>query len=220
MRSNVRFRCLVVALVGAFVCLGAAGAAFSQDSGQRTFGQASVEPAVDDADGSVIYLLTPDKAPFPSNSNPRATAPLYLTLYPTTSTVPASSLNCQPDNCDHGNVLPFPSPFYGALPGNDPRCADFNGGQACSPVKGHDHLVGVASSHGDFNVAWHVNLVVFTGKAFAEGKINHRITTLAQLKELETNGYVVILDTPVTFQCSITSERTYDIGTPVVIRFP
>ena len=32
--------------------------------------------------------------------------------------------------------LPFPHADYGALPGNDLRCADFNSGNPCSPVKG------------------------------------------------------------------------------------
>ena len=86
-----------------------------------------MEPAIDYSDGSTVYLLTPDKAPFPSRANPIATAPLYLPLYPLNSTVPAAGLNCQPNNCDHVNVLPFPNPDYGSLPGNDVRCADFNG---------------------------------------------------------------------------------------------
>ncbi len=213
-------RSVTVALVGSVMCLGLATRAFSAESGQRSFGQATVEPAIDYTTGSTVYLLTPDKAPFPSKANPVATAPLYLTLYPVTSTVPAAELNCQPTNCDHVNVLPFPSPAYGSLPGTDVRCADFNGGQPCAAVKGHDHLVGIANTHGDFNVAWHVKLVVFTAKAVTDGKINTRITTLAQLQSLETNGYVVVLDTPITFNCSSTSERTYDLGTPVVIPFP
>jgi len=220
MPQNLRTRCLTVALVGLVVCLGSASEAFSDDSGQRTYGQVSVEPAIDYSNGTGIYLLTPDKAPFPSKANPVATAPLYLPLYPLSSTVHTADLNCQPNNCDHVNVLPFPNADYGALPGNDQRCTDFNGGNACSAVKGHDHLVGVASTHGDFNVAWQVKLLVFTHKAFTDGKINTRITTLGQIQALEANGYLLELDTPVTFNCSITSERTYELGTPVVIPFP
>jgi hypothetical protein len=34
------------------------------------------------------------------------------------------------------------------------------------------------------------------------------------------SGDAFIADTPVTFNCSITSERTYDKATPVVIPFP
>src|SRR5579859_2812226 len=215
-----RFPFLAIALVGAVAWLCAANSALAQDSGQRTFGQGSVEPALDTSNGNTVYLLTPDKAPFPSKANHVATAPLYLPLYPVTSTVPANELNCQPTNCDHVNVLPFPSPDYGALPGTDLRCVDFNGGNPCSPVKGHDHLVGVASTHGDFNVAWHVKLVVFTHATFLDGKINTRITTLNQINALVASQDAVVLDTPITFNCSITSERTYEMGTPKVIPFP
>jgi hypothetical protein len=190
-------------------------------SGQRTFAMASVEPAIDYSTGGTIYLLTPVKAPFPSKSNPIAAAPLYLPLYPLSSTVDAASLNCQPENCDHANVLPFPDPgYYGALPGTDPACADFNGGQPCSTVKGHDHLVGVANTHGDFNVAWTVYPVIFTHKAFDDGMINTRITTLKQLWAEVASGDVVIAPQLVTFNCSVTSKRTYWMGTPVVIPFP
>src|SRR2546421_12610781 len=52
-------------------------------SGQRAFGQVTVEPAVDIATGNEIFLLTPDKVPLPSKAALRAHAPLYLVLYPT-----------------------------------------------------------------------------------------------------------------------------------------
>jgi hypothetical protein len=39
--------------------------ALASESGQRTFGQASVEPAFDDSTGGPVYLLTPVKAPLP-----------------------------------------------------------------------------------------------------------------------------------------------------------
>jgi hypothetical protein len=220
MLRNRRLPFLAITLVGSLAYLCAANNAFSQESGQRTFGRVSVEPAVDSANGNTVYLLTPDKAPFPSKANQVATAPLYLPLYPVTSTVLANDLNCQPTNCDHVNVLPFPSPDYGALPGSDQRCVDFNGGNPCSPVEGHDHLVGVASTKGDFNVAWHVKLVVFTHAAFLDGKINTRITTLNQINAMVASQDAVVLDTPVTFNCSITSEVTYEKGTPRVIPFP
>jgi hypothetical protein len=64
-----------------------------------------------------------------------------------------------------------------------------------------------------------VKLVVFTPAA-TTSEINTRITTLNQLNALFATGHAVSLDTPVTFNCSITSERTYELGTPVVIPFP
>jgi hypothetical protein len=219
LRSH-QFPRLAIILVGLAAYLCAPNHAFSQESGQRTFGQASVEPAFNAANGNTLYLLTPDKAPLPSKANPVATAPLYLVVYPVSSTIPANELNCQPTNCDHANVLPFPSVDYGALPDTNQACVDFNGGAPCSLVKGHDHLVGVASTHGDFNVAWHVKLVVFTHAAFVDGNIDTRITTLNQINALVASQDAVVLDTPITFNCSITSGRTYAIGTPRVIPFP
>jgi hypothetical protein len=106
------------------------------------------------------------------------------------------------------------------LPGTDPACVDFNGGQPCATVKGHDHLVGVAKTHGDFNVAWTVKPVIFTHKAFEDGMINTRILTLSQLMAEVASGDVVIAPDLVTFNCSVTSARTYELGTPVVIPFP
>ena len=220
MVRHLSFRSLALVVVLSGACLITATQAVAAESGQRNFAQASVEPAVNSADGTTVYILTPIKAPFPSKANAdHATAPLYLPLYPVTSSVSAFDLNCQPANCDHVNVLPFPSVDYGVLAGTDSACKDFNGGNPCSLVKGHDHLIGVAPT-GDFNVAWHVELVVFTHQAFADGKINTRITTLSQITALQQSGDVVIIDTPVTFNCSITSERTYELGTPVVIQFP
>lgn len=207
---------LLVAAV--FLC--ASSKAQALQSGQRANGQYEVEPAFNYSNGNGVYLLTPLKVPLPSHANPRATAPFYEVLYPQSSAIPARELNCQPTNCDHGNVLPFPDSDYGALLGSDQACADFNGGAPCSPVKGHDHLVGVSSSGGDFNVAWHVWLVIFTHSAFEDGSINTRVTTLSQLKALVANGDAYYLDTGFAFNCSVTSERTYDIGTPVVIQYP
>lgn len=208
------------ALVAAAACPYLSTRAGSVESGQRTFGQWEVEPAFDDSTGNAIYLLTPLKNPFPSKSNPRAASPLYLVMYPQASTVPAFGLNCQPSNCDHGNVLPFPDSDYGALSGTAQACTDFNGGSPCSPVAGHDHLVGIASTGGDFNQAWHVEMVLFSHAAFLDGKINTRVTTLSQMQALLNSGDAFIADTPVTFNCSLTPERTYELGTPVAIQYP
>ena len=106
----------------------------------------------------------------------------------------ASSLNCQPTNCNHvQSFLPY-------------------------PIKGHDHLVGMASTHGDFNVAWDVILVGFTPKAFADRTIDTRILTLKQLNTEIANKEVFTINTGFSFNCSITSETTYLKGT--VLTFP
>ncbi len=208
----------VAALAAASLC--PSSQAQTVPSGQRANGQYEVEPAFNDSTGNAIYLLSPLKNPTPSRANPTATAPFFEVLYPLSSTIPASDLNCQPTNCDHGNVLPFPDTDYGALLGTDQVCTDFNGSAPCSPVKGHDHLVGVASSRGDFNVAWHVWLVIFTHSAFVDGVINTRVTTLSQLQALVANGDAFYIDTGFVFNCSVTSKRTYEIGTPVAIQYP
>jgi hypothetical protein len=162
----------------------------STPSGQVAFGQSTVEPAINDANGSTVFLLTPNNAPFPSKANAQhAVAPLYLPVYPVGSTIDPSTLNCLPTNCDHVNSF-----FY--------------------PIIGHDHLVGVAPT-GDFNVAWHVILIAFTPQGFADGAINHRLMTSAAIEAAEAAGDVVEIDTPITFNCSIVSQKVYSLGTPL-----
>lgn len=163
-------------------------------SGMRAFGQVTVEPAVDSATGNEIFLLTPNHAPLPSKAAQRAHAPLYLVLYPTASTIDANILNCQPTNCDHAQTFGY-------------------------PLKGHDHLVGMPHT-GDFNVAWDVILVAFTPKGFADGAINHRILTLDEINTALAAGEVMKIGPVTSFNCSITSETTYLIGTALTFAVP
>jgi hypothetical protein len=163
-------------------------------SGQRAFGQVTVEPAIDDATGNEIFLLTPNNVPLPSHAAQRAQAPLYLVLYPALSTIDANTLNCQPVNCDHVQAFAY-------------------------PLKGHDHLVGMPHT-GDFNVAWYVVLVAFTPQGFEDGAINNRILTLDQLNGALTNGDVTFIGPVTSFNCSITSAATYLKGTPLTFTVP
>jgi hypothetical protein len=161
----------------------------------RAFGQVTVEPAVDLATGNEIFLLTPNNvAAGPVHAAARAHAPLFLVLYPTASTLDASSLNCRPTNCDHAQTFAY-------------------------PLKGHDHLVGVPHT-GDFNVAWDVIAVGFTQKGFTDGAINSRILTLTQLDAAVTNLDAFKLDIGFSFNCSITSITTYVKGTPLTFSVP
>jgi hypothetical protein len=181
-------------------------------SGQRALGRSTVEPAVNDADGSTVFLLTPDQVPFPSQSNPVASAPMFIPMYPTTSTIDPATLNCQPHNCDHLNVLPFSAPGY---VNGGTTCTQYgfaNG--ACSLVKGHDHLIGMPHT-GDFNVAWHVILVVFTPKGVGDGAINTPVLTLTQVGDLVGAGDAFLVNTPITFNCQVVSETVYLKGTPL-----
>jgi hypothetical protein len=156
-------------------------------SGMRALGQTTIEPAVNDADGSETFLLTPNNAPSNANSA-HASAPLYLVLYPDASTVSASVLNCTITNCDHAQI---------------------------AGIKGHDHLVGIASTGGDYNVQWHVIGVAFTGAGeHGPGAMNNRILTLSALMSAIDAHDVVTFEvgpngTPFYFNCSAVSAATY-----------
>ncbi len=186
-------------------------------SGQRVVGQGVVEPAINDANGNAVYLLTPSHVPgtpFPSISNPRSWAPMYLAVYPTTSTIDPSVLDCQPTNCDHVNVLPFPAPGY--VNGGS-TCTQYGfAAGGCALLLGHDHLIGVPPT-GDFNVAWNVILVIFTPQAVTDGAINKRILTLSDIKALEASGDAFEAPSGITFNCSIVSQQVYLNGTPITL---
>jgi len=180
-------------------------------SGQTAFGQATVEAAIDYASGNTIFLLTPDKVQIPTKANPRATAPLYLVAYPQGSSVSPSVLNCQPHNCNHVNVLPFPAPGY---PNGGAECVNWGlPANGCSLLNGHDHLVGVPHT-GDFNVAWNVVLVVFTPAGIAAGAANSRVLTLVDMANLIAHGWAFESSTPIVFNCSVVSSTVYYRGTP------
>ena len=182
------------ALVAAMAAL--AGAGTTWYTGMRAFGQVTVEPAINDANGQEVFLLTPNKAPFPSKAPEKAQAPLYLVAYPTSSTI-TEPFNCTPTTCDHAQSVPLSWYPSGGL------------------LKGHDHLVGIASTGGDFNVAWDVELDAFTPQGFSDGAINHRIMTLDELNAAKRNGDIQGIDIGVVFNCSSVNIATYLKGTPL-----
>ena len=187
---------LAFTLVGILATAAAAGPSLPWYSGQRALAGSTIEPAVDDMTGNQVFLLTPNKAPFPSKPPDAGQAPLYLVAYPTSSTI-TDTFNCTPTNCDHVPTVPVPWYPSGGL------------------LKGHDHLVGIANTHGDYNVAWDVELDVFTEKGFGDGAINHRILTLAALNAAKANGDIMAIDTGIVFNCSATSPVLYLRGTPL-----
>lgn len=67
--------------------IAASSAAATLPSGERLVGRVAVEPASNAETGSLLHLLTPEKAPFPSKANAHAISPLYLVEYPPGSTV-------------------------------------------------------------------------------------------------------------------------------------
>ena len=189
--------------------------------GQNGTGGTVVEPAYDDQTGEIRYLSTPTGTDHPVPTNPRATAPLYLPVYPvgslpTTGPNPVT-LNCQhlPENCpDHGPAVAHLAQVFEPGVYGKPNTG-------ATGVIGHDHLMAGPGSGGDFNVAWVPILVLFTNSAAA----NTHITTLTQLNAMFANGDVieVPLDgTPFggvplpnrTFHCSVVSAAVYAQGVP------
>jgi hypothetical protein len=207
---------------------GVASASADQPSGQRMIGNTSlvtipgtpptlkftggggvVEPAIDDTNGNTVYLLTPNNAQ--THPNAHNVAFLYLPVYPVGSGIDPAGLNCAhmpADNCpDHGpgvagaakSIMPS---VYGSLDGTVP------GG-----VLGHDHLVGIASTGGDFNIIWEPVLILFTS---VDPQQTH-ITTLAQINAALAGPNPKAIQVPLPqldFSCASVSAAVYAAGTP------
>jgi hypothetical protein len=210
---------LAFGLVGVSTAAGAAGmpsgqrmiggASFSAATGTFTGGGATIEPAYDDANGSLVYLLTPTNAKVnppkpidPSTGMPVNTAPLYLPVYPTGSGIDPATLNCAhlpADNCpDHGPEIAGAA--MGIMPGV------YSGG-----VVGHDHLVGIAKSGGDFNVLWEPVVVLFTNANAAK----QHLTTLDEINAAVANHDAIEVPLPqADFKCASVSAKVYAHATP------
>jgi hypothetical protein len=211
MLRNVRFAVLwaglaLAAVVAVAPTLAAAG---GLPTGETTLGQTTIEPAYDDANGTLVYLSTPNKA----HVNPvfaHNVAPIYLPVYPVGSTV--GTLNCQDltattvENCpDHGPAVAGAAMQISAGMGF--------GSVYAGGVLGHDHLVGIASTGGDFNILWEPVLVLFKNSNLAN---TDHVTTLAELNRLMIAKDVVEIPLPsLTFHCSAVSAAVYQKGTPV-----
>lgn len=201
------------------VAVPATATAGTYPTGQTTLGGVTTEPAFDAATGSLVYLATPDGTQKGGQVHltPTNYAPLWLPVYPADSTVPEATLNCQHlywDNCpDHGPLiagvaqsLGGPSPAFGL-----PASHAYDSG-----VLGHDHLVGIASTGGDFNVAWVPIALFFTDQAVTDGAIDHRILTVADVQAAIARGDVETLTlAPAAFDCASVSSAVYWRGTPV-----
>ena len=166
-------------------------------------------------------------------SLPVNVAPIFLPVYPAGSNIDPSTLNCDHlvplnpgpgtgDNCaDHGSAVSAavacinPAVYGTSL--HDPGCNGFpdtnpNPTPDTSNVLGHDHLVGVAKSGGDFNILWEPVLVLFTSVDPHQA----RITTLAQIEtavNVTHTAFLVPLP-PATFSCSVEGSAAYDKATP------
>lgn len=182
--------------------------AFASDplpSGEVQLGQSILEPAYNDANGSLIYILTPIHAPLKLKTH-TPLAPLYVILYPNSVAGPIGTVNCahQPvDNCpDHGPAL------AGLAEATQPVVY-------ASGVWGHDHILAAPPAPpptgGDFNVQWEPVAVVFTDTTH----ITH-IKTLSALMAAKSAGYVEFIPLlSASFNCAVISGSAYNRGTPV-----
>ena len=167
-------------------------------SGHFVGGGGTIEPAYNDTTGTLIYLQTPNGSQ--ANPNDHNVAPLYIPVYPAGSGIDPATLNCPhvpADSCpDHGpaiaaSVMGIPLYSHGVL--------------------GHDHLLGIASSGGDFNVVWEPVLVLFTS---VQAAMQH-ITTLAQINADLASGDAFLVPLPqLDFHCSVVSAGAYARGIP------
>lgn len=201
-----RYLTLLVALAFA-VGTGTAAHAAPAPSGQRSFGNVTIEPAYDAVHaGRLIYLLTPNQAPDPVKSNPASWAPIYIPVYPTGSTA-TSAPSCRHtpvENCpDHGNLVAGAAQQISQAMGF--------GSVYANGVLGHDHVAD-APGGDDFNIAWEPVIVLFTSAAAA----NQHLVTDAAILGAANAGDVVLVPAPnLTFICSVVSAATYGRGTPV-----
>ena len=186
-------------------------AMFDSATGHFAGGGGAIEPAYNATTGALLFIQTPNgpgahiaKRFATATVLPKNVAPIYLPMYPVGSGIDPASLNCAhvpADNCpDHGPEV------AGAAMGIEPSV--YGAG-----VLGHDHLLGVASSGGDFNILWEPVLVLFTSVA---ASMTH-ITTLAQIQQAEAASppqVMLVPDPAATFHCSIVSAASYNRATP------
>jgi len=173
-------------------------------SGDRTHGNAGIEPAYNFSDGTIVYLLTPERlAPLgPDNPllnlPPSAISPMYLVVYPAGT---PGVFNCMgvPGNCpDHdGAIAGVATGLESSVYGTDPTL-----------VPGHDHLVAGRGTAG-YNTARHVHIELFTSSA----AVTH-ITMLSQLQAAWASGGLRDVDSGITFLAPIVSRASYLAGTP------
>jgi|SRR5579862_649790 len=225
LRLLLRAAALISLVASAALIFGISTSSASVPSGQVMYGSASftrttmkfvggggtIEPAYNDGNGTLVYLSTPNHAAVhPHGTAPRNVAPLYLVTYPVGSGIAPTTLNCAhmttggsvADNCpDHGFLV------AGAAMTIEPTV--YGAG-----VLGHDHLVGIASTGGDFNIVWEPVLVLFTSVTAAK----QHITTLSALQSAATSTQIIEIPLPqLDFHCSSVSAAAYARGTPAPV---
>jgi hypothetical protein len=204
----VRKALLLVSLVA--LAIGASASIASADtlpSGERSFHQSTLEPFYNaEHAGQIGFLLTPNKAPM--KAAPAAWSPLYVVVYPTSTSVTAT-LNCMHvpfENCpSHGDAVAGLAQS-GGLTGDAGIKSVYAGG-----VLGHDHI-GDFPGGADFNFAWEPVAVLFTSRAAA----NEHLVTDAQIAAAQERGDVVEEPLPfLTFNCASVSGTIWNMATPI-----
>jgi hypothetical protein len=221
MNRRVLFALLVAVSVVGLSAL-PAGATTSAPTGERIngghngHGGTVIEPVYDDMTGATRYVSTPTGTAHPVPTNPGATAPFYLPVYPIDSSVPSSfTLNCQDTTATTTENCPDHGPGVAAL------AQLFEPGVYGGGVAGHDHLMSGPGSHGDFNVAWVPTLVLFTQPQFA----NQHLVTLTDVTNAVSSGQAILVPldgTPfegkpvpnLTFHCSVVAASVYAHSVP------
>jgi len=110
---------------------------------------------------NLIYIITPIGAPNPAHANAHAVSPLFIIVYPNSAAESLGTMNCAHeggDNCpDHGpGIADLARAVVPAVYGDG--------------VWGHDHIMDGPGDR-EFNVAWHVVVVLFTNAAAAKTHI-------------------------------------------------
>jgi hypothetical protein len=165
-----------------------------------------VESAYNTNDGSLVFLLTPEKKSGQDGDRKSdGVAPLYIVVYPSSVSGIIGTVNCQhqpAENCpDHGPV------FAGLAESTVPSVYG-NG------VWGHDHIGPFpASKNGEHaNITWVPVAVMFTTLEAA----SHHVTTIDQLRAAEQAGLVTeVVLWGAAFDASQSSASVYLKGTPV-----
>jgi hypothetical protein len=205
MTARIAALILTVMLALSAELTGVAATTAGFPTGETVHGQTAVEPAYNDVDGSLVFLLTPVKAP-PPHANASAVGRLLLVEYPP-NTVFDVPFNCQgvPGNCpDHdGLVAIVATTNQPAVYGTDPAA-----------LPGHDHLVAPPGTPDDFAVAREVIEVLFTPQALADNAITH-LTTEAEVDAAVARGDAVEIDLGFALHFSVVSGAAYDAGTPI-----
>jgi hypothetical protein len=165
--------------------------------------------------GEVGYINTPNGTKHPVPSNPASWSPIYLPVYPTSSTIITTGsgatgpLSCKhfegnpgTDNCpDHGNAI------AGLAKSSQAVRNVYAGG-----VAGHDHVMDFPGG-ADWNVAWEPIIVLFTNANAA----NTRLLTDAQIDAAIASHNAIAIPLPGrTFHCSLVSDRVWALSTAVL----